>query len=281
MGSPQEAGFGARPGRGAGSLAAERRADRESIGEVAGSRRQAVRGWLIDTNVVSELRRARPSPRVRAFVAGQPGDVLFTNNVTFAKVRFGIERITDAVRRADLVHWLDRTLRPLFAGRVLPVTEDALLRWRLMLEAGRAAGHTSSEPDLLVAALASLADHIVVSRDTSEFAAAGGARVRPVGLDPSCRRSGPEGCRRGRIGCLGQGECAHVDLSGRSGSRAWVLAWRGPRPGCPNQGSAGRMGNVQSRLQPRPHPGLRPVTRDSTPGTNGCTATSAKPASCR
>ena len=132
-----------------------------------------MRGWLIDTNVVSELRRARPSPKVRAFVAGQPGDVLFTSDVTFAEVRFGIERITDAVRRADLVHWLDRTLRPLFAGRVLPVTEDALLRWRLMLEAGRAAGHTFSEPDLLVAALASLADHIVVSRDTSEFVAAG------------------------------------------------------------------------------------------------------------
>ena len=172
MGSPQEAGFGARPGRGAGRLAAEGRADRKGIGEVAGSRRQAVRGWLIDTNVVSELRRARPSPKVRAFVAGQPGDVLFTSDVTFAEVRCGIERIADPARRADLVHWLDRTLRPLFAGRVLSVTEDALLRWRLMLEAGRATGHTFSEPDLLVAALASLANHIVVSRHTKEFVAA-------------------------------------------------------------------------------------------------------------
>ena len=130
-----------------------------------------MRGWLID--VVSELRRARPSWKVRAFVAGQPGDVLFTSDVTFAKVRFGIERIADPVRRADLVHWLDRTLRPLFAGRVLSVTEDALLRWRLMLEAGRATGHTFSEPDLLVAALAAPAEHIVVRRATSEFVAAG------------------------------------------------------------------------------------------------------------
>ena len=132
-----------------------------------------MRGWLIDTNVVSELRRARPNQRVRAFVAGQPGDALFTSDVTFAEVRFGIERMADPARRADLVHWLDRTLRPLFAGRVLSVTEDALLRWRLMQEAGRAVGHTFSEPDLLVAALASLAEHIVVSRDTREFVAAG------------------------------------------------------------------------------------------------------------
>lgn len=132
-----------------------------------------MRGWLIDTNVVSELRRARPNQKVRAFVASQPGDVLFTSDVTFAEVRFGIEQMTDAARRADLVHWLDRTLRPLFDGRVLPVTEDALLRWRLMLEAGRKKGHTFSEPDLLIAALAVLADLIVVSRDTSEFIAAG------------------------------------------------------------------------------------------------------------
>jgi toxin FitB len=131
-----------------------------------------LRGWLIDTNVVSELRRARPAQKVRAFVADQPGDVLFISDVTFSDVRFGIEQMTDPVRRADLVHWLDRTLRPLFVGRVLPVTEDALLRWRLMLEAGRKTGHTFSEPDLLIAALAGLADLIVVSRDTSEFTAA-------------------------------------------------------------------------------------------------------------
>lgn len=81
--------------------------------------------------------------------------------------------LSDPERRSDVAHWLDRTLRPLFAGRVLPVTEDVLLRWRLMLETGRRRGHTFSEPDLLVAALAALADLIVVSRDTSEFIAAG------------------------------------------------------------------------------------------------------------
>ena len=132
-----------------------------------------MRGWLIDTNVVSELRRAKPAQKVRAFVGGQAGDTLYSSDVTFAEVRFGIEQMTDPVRRADIAQWLDRTLRPLFAGRVLPVTEDALLRWRLMLDGGRKKGHTFSEPDLLIAALAALSDLIVVSRDTSEFIAAG------------------------------------------------------------------------------------------------------------
>ena len=85
-----------------------------------------MRGWLIDTNVVSELRRARPAQKVVTFGAAQPGDVLFTSDVSIAEAHVGIEQISDPARSSDLLHWLDRKLRPLFAGRVLPVTEDAL-----------------------------------------------------------------------------------------------------------------------------------------------------------
>jgi len=132
-----------------------------------------LRGWLIDTNVLSELRRPRPSQRVRAFFNGQSGDTLFASDVTFAEMRFGIELMADPARRSDVAQWLDRTLRPLFEGRVLSVTENVLLRWRLMMEGGRKKGHTFSEPDLLIAALAALAGLIVVSRDASEFVSAG------------------------------------------------------------------------------------------------------------
>ena len=106
-------------------------------------------------------------------MSGQSGDLLFASEVTFAEVRFGIERMDDPVGRADLERWLDGTLRPLFEARVLSVTEDVLLRWRQMMEAGRKKGHTFSQPDLLIAALAALARLIVVSCDTSEFIAAG------------------------------------------------------------------------------------------------------------
>ena len=130
-------------------------------------------GWLIDTNVLSELRRPRPNQKVRAFVAGQSADALFASDVVFAEVRFGIEQEADPTHRADLVRWLDHVLRPLFAGRVLSVTEDVILRWRLIFENGRKKGHTFSDPDLLIAAVAAQAGLIVVSRDTTHFVAAG------------------------------------------------------------------------------------------------------------
>jgi hypothetical protein len=131
-----------------------------------------LRGWLIDTNILSELRRPRPNQKVRAFINGQSGDLLYASDVIFAEVRFGIEQVDDPGRRADLSRWLDHTLRPLFAGRVLSVTEDVLLRWRLMFEVGRKKGQAFSDPDLLIAAIAAQARLIVVSRDTRQFVAA-------------------------------------------------------------------------------------------------------------
>ena len=69
-----------------------------------------MRGWLLDTNVVSELRKSRPNSAVSEFVAAQPGEVLFTTEVTFGEIRFGIEQLEDSGRRTDIHMWLNRTL---------------------------------------------------------------------------------------------------------------------------------------------------------------------------
>ena len=57
-------------------------------------------GYLLDTNVISELRRPRPDQRVVAFVAAQPLETLHISTVTLAEIRFGIELVADASRRA-------------------------------------------------------------------------------------------------------------------------------------------------------------------------------------
>lgn len=136
-------------------------------------------GWLLDTNILSELRRKLPEPAVVRFVAEQPLGDLYVSEVTFAEIRFGIELVDDPGRRAELSHWLDQRLRPLFERRALPVTEDDLLRRRLMIEAGRKRGHTFSHPDILIAATAANLGLTVVTRNTREFAAAGVAYFNP------------------------------------------------------------------------------------------------------
>lgn len=139
-------------------------------------------GWLLGTNVLSELRRPRPSRKVVAFVAGEPLDLLYVSSVTFAEIRYGIEKLADPVRRSEIALWLDHKLRPMFENRVLELDEHVLLKWRLIIENGRKRGHTFSHPDVLIAATAAHYDLTVVTRNGAEFKAAG-VRV----LDPWSR----------------------------------------------------------------------------------------------
>ncbi len=131
-----------------------------------------MKGWLLDTNVLSELRRPRPSARVRTFVAGCSLDELFVSTVTLAEIRFGIEMVGDLTRRAELHDWLLHKVRPMFDQRVLEVSEDVMFKWRLLAEEGRRSGHTFSQPDLIIAATALHHGLTVVTRDTGDFARA-------------------------------------------------------------------------------------------------------------
>lgn len=126
-------------------------------------------GWLLDTNILSELRRQRPESTVVDFVASKPLDLLFVSVVTLAEIRFGIERLADVARRAEFNDWLDNKIRPVFGQRALAVTEDIMFKWRLLVADGRKTGHTYSQPDLIIAATALHHGLTVVSRDTSDF----------------------------------------------------------------------------------------------------------------
>jgi len=138
-----------------------------------------VTGWLLDTNILSELRRPKPERKVVAFVAGQPLESLFVSAVTFAEIRFGIERLDDPARRAELNDWLAHRVRPMFESRELAISEDVMLKWRILLDEGRKRGHTFSQPDLIIAATALHHGLTIVSRDTAEYVQAGVPVLNP------------------------------------------------------------------------------------------------------
>jgi len=128
-----------------------------------------VTSWLLDTNILSELRRPRPDANVVHFVAAQSLDDLYVSVVTFAEIRFGIELVADMTRRMALHNWLEHKIRPMFEHRVLEIDEDIMLKWRLLVEDGRKRGHTFSQPDLIIAATALHHGMTIVSRDTDEY----------------------------------------------------------------------------------------------------------------
>lgn len=136
-------------------------------------------GWILDTNVLSELRKPGCDERVRRWIAARRALDLYVSSVTFAEIRFGINRLNDPNRRHALDRWLEGELRPWFGDRVLEIDEPTILRWREIVERGRLQGRTFSQPDLFIAASASLHGLCLATRDTDDFEGTGVPVVNP------------------------------------------------------------------------------------------------------
>jgi len=129
-----------------------------------------VRGWLLDTNVISELRKPRCNAHVKSWSEQQAPNSFFLSTVTLAEIRFGIEELPEQDSfRAELENWLNATLRPWFANRILDIDEQVILTWRRMIKLGRNQNYTFSQPDLFIAATAAMHDLCVVTRNLDDF----------------------------------------------------------------------------------------------------------------
>ena len=138
-------------------------------------------GWLLDTNVVSELRKQRPDRHVKVWSDAQAADSLFLSSVTLAEIRYGIGRQADPKFRNALTVWLDHRLRPWFAGRILPVDEEVILEWRRMVARGRERSITFRQPDLCIAATAQVHALVVCTRNEDDFRQTGVPVFNPWG----------------------------------------------------------------------------------------------------
>ena len=128
-----------------------------------------MKGWLLDTNIISELRKTNCHPAVKVWSEQQTPQSLYLSTITLAEIRFGIEQVQKGRFRQELVEWIDKELRPWFSDRLLEVSEEIILVWRRMVEKGRKQQHTFSQPDLFIAATASVHDLCVVTRNVRDF----------------------------------------------------------------------------------------------------------------
>ena len=126
-------------------------------------------GFLLDTNIPSELIRPSPDPRVEDWVYGQDAASLYLSAVTIGEVRKGLSILPDSKRRIRLEDWFENNPVPLFAGRILAVTQNVAERWGVLDGRRQLSGRPLNTADGLIAATALEHGLTLVTRNVKDY----------------------------------------------------------------------------------------------------------------
>lgn len=134
---------------------------------------------LLDINVLSEIQRPVPSPKVVAWLDTIDEDRTFISVASIAELRRGIALLEDGRRRTALAAWLAHDLPARFAERVLPIDQTVAERLGDLMAQSRRSGVALSVMDGFFAATALVNDLMLVTRNVKDFAASGVALLNP------------------------------------------------------------------------------------------------------
>lgn len=124
---------------------------------------------LLDTNVLSEVRRPAPDPKVLAWLDTIDEDRAFISVASIAELRRGIVLMDDGRRREALTAWLAEDLPARFAGRIVPIDPAIAERWGDLMAKARQNGFALSVMDGFFAATALAKELVLATRNTKDF----------------------------------------------------------------------------------------------------------------
>jgi predicted nucleic acid-binding protein len=130
-------------------------------------------GFLLDTNVPSELTRISPDPRVSGWVEAQDNASLYLSVVSVGELRKGLCMLAQGKRRVQLEQWFEYFLLPSFDTRILSVTQTVSNRWGVLSADCRLKGNPLNMADGMIAATAIEHDLTVVTRNVKDFTGLG------------------------------------------------------------------------------------------------------------
>ena len=136
-------------------------------------------GFLLDTNIISELIKPRPEPKVAAWIEAADESLLYLSVLTLGEIRKGIAALPRTARRGQLEAWLASDLHARFSGRILPVDEAVADRWGLLTGEASRKGIRLPVIDGLLAATALSHNLTLVTRNATDMAATGVPTLNP------------------------------------------------------------------------------------------------------
>ena len=135
--------------------------------------------FLLDTNVISELRKPKSEPKVATWIDATDEELLFLSVLTLGEIRKGVVLLPRSARRTSLEDWLSKDLPLRFSGRILDIDQEVAHRWGQISGLASAKGLNVPVIDGLLAATAIQHDLTLVTRNTSDVAATGVTLFNP------------------------------------------------------------------------------------------------------
>jgi predicted nucleic acid-binding protein len=129
--------------------------------------------YLLDTCVISELIKPKPSSKVVAWVRTCQDEYLFLSSLTIGEIQKGISKLPDSLKRKKLQLWTDTELIRRFRGRILAVDFNVAQKWGYIQASSEIAGHKMPVIDSLIAATGLVYDMTVATRDTGGMGKSG------------------------------------------------------------------------------------------------------------
>ena len=126
-------------------------------------------GFLLDTNVVSELIRPKPDDHLTRWVEETDESILFLSVLTLGEIRQGVERLRAGRRRGRLESWLQVDLPSRFEGRILPIDHDIAKAWGKTVSRSEALGRPPGAMNAFLSATAEVHRLSLVTRNVSDF----------------------------------------------------------------------------------------------------------------
>jgi len=135
--------------------------------------------YLLDTCIVSELRRPRPDANAWAWLSRRCPEDWYLSAVTVGELRSGARSAKEISQRMILERWIDEIVIPMFGGRILPLDVQIADRWGRLMGDGIAKGRKPSVTDSQIAATALVHGMTMVTRNLDDFQFEGLSLVNP------------------------------------------------------------------------------------------------------
>ena len=134
--------------------------------------------YLIDTCVISELRKPAPQESVLAWFQACDEEDLFISSLSLGELCFGISILPEGKQRNDLSFWFNELIEA-FLERILPVTESVAIIWGNLRAQAQKSGSVMPVIDGLLAATAEAHRMVLVTRNIDDIQAAGISILNP------------------------------------------------------------------------------------------------------